>query len=222
MLLVVIDAPFALALAAGVLAANTMIALALGPEAAAVNTLEMTAARVAIADSLGAEVLGATINRSLTELPTFAPLSKGILTEAAEVQAYTARHAALAALPVELQPKQILVGAIGRNEKVALIGRSMKGGVADAQEVLLARGMKVETFRPSTKAEKKFNDAAELYGGRIPYDEVKKTMGYQENKTWIERIKAEGYTIIDIGNPTNSLKASAFYDLEIETIFRNW
>ena len=210
--------------ASGVLAANTMIALALGPEAAAVNTLEMTAARVAIADSVGAEVLGATINRSLTELPTFAPLSKGILTEAAEVQAYTARHAALAALPVELQPKQILVGAIGRNEKVALIGRPMggpgAGGVLDVESRLISKGMKVETFKWSDAAREEMKGIGTEYpNGHVPYDRYKTTIAYQDNLDWVTTRKSKGYTFLDVGVTKSNLQPSAAYDMEIYNVF---
>lgn len=57
--------------------------------------------------------------------------------------------------------------------------------------------------------------------GKIPYDEVKKTIFYQDNEKFIRKMKAEGYTFIDLGNPLGTTEPSAFYDMEINLIFGN-
>ncbi len=53
----------------------------------------------------------------------------------------------------------------------------------------------------------------------ISYEGVKKTKLYKLNEHWANYIKKEGYTIIDIGNPNNKPKPSAFYDLETLIFF---
>jgi hypothetical protein len=49
---------------------------------------------------------------------------------------------------------------------------------------------------------------------------VKKTIFYQDNEKFIRKMKEQGYTFIDLGNPTGA-DASAFYDMEKLLIFGN-
>jgi hypothetical protein len=85
------------------------------------------------------------------------------------------------------------------------------------------QGVNVEIFNWSVPAEVEFIKKSNLFqDGRIPYEEVKKTLAYVENKQWAEDLLKKGYTIFDIGDPklanyTQGL--SAFYDLELELIF---
>ena len=54
------------------------------------------------------------------------------------------------------------------------------------------------------------------------YDVITGNLGYQENKTWIQKLINEGYTVFDIGDPTDahlSEGISAFYDMEINLLF---
>ena len=37
---------------------------------------------------------------------------------------------------------------------------------------------------------------------------------YKINKQWIEKMKTDGYTIIDIGNPLENSMESIFYNME--------
>ena len=37
---------------------------------------------------------------------------------------------------------------------------------------------------------------------------------YKINKQWIEKMKSDGYTIIDIGNPLSNDMESLFYNME--------
>lgn len=41
---------------------------------------------------------------------------------------------------------------------------------------------------------------------------------YKINKQWIEKMKVDGYTIIDIGNPLSNDMESLFYNLEKRTM----
>ena len=45
-------------------------------------------------------------------------------------------------------------------------------------------------------------------------DDIQETPMYKINKQWIEKMKSDGYTIIDIGNPLNNETESLFYSLE--------
>lgn len=43
---------------------------------------------------------------------------------------------------------------------------------------------------------------------------------YQENKDWAAKLKSEGYTVIDLGNPYPKINGfSPFYATEKNTIF---
>ena len=44
---------------------------------------------------------------------------------------------------------------------------------------------------------------------------------YKANKIWAEKLKSQGYTIIDIGYPQDqNLGPSLFYNMELTTIFK--
>lgn len=71
----------------------------------------------------------------------------------------------------------------------------------------------------SKKAQDDWDDLKKIYsGGIIPYDVVKTTLLYKENKAFIQKMKEEGYTFIDLGNPIGA-DPSAFYDMEKLLIF---
>jgi hypothetical protein len=86
-----------------------------------------------------------------------------------------------------------------------------------------ANNVNMKTFEWSKDAEKQFLRLSNLsVDGRIPYEEVKKTLAYSENKLWAEDLIKKGFTIFDIGDPklANFHEGlSAFYDLEKEIIF---
>lgn len=148
------------------------------------------------------------------------------LKSAASMRVYAKLHPALTTLPNNLKVLRIREGA--DPERIAIIGRSMAGVVEDTAEHLKANGIAAETFAWSDEAREEWDALIVLYknkslDGRIPYEEVKKTIGYTENKAWVEKkLKIEGSMIIDLGDPLgkNSIEGvSAFYDMEKELIF---
>ena len=54
----------------------------------------------------------------------------------------------------------------------------------------------------------------------IPYEQIKTTLAYAENKDWAQYLKDNGYTILDIGNPNMINESSAFYDMEKLVLFK--
>lgn len=112
----------------------------------------------------------------------------------------------------------------GDNGKVAVIGRAMGNGkingVRDYAAALQKQGYDVELFDGDMiprSARKEFERLTE--GGRwLTNPDLVKTEMYQANKAWAQKIKSEGYTIIDLGNPHNQ-GFSPFYAVEKLTIF---
>lgn len=56
------------------------------------------------------------------------------------------------------------------------------------------------------------------YKGTVPDNIVKNSMIYKENVKWAEKIKKEGYTVLDTGLGAEDSKGT-FYGMEIKTIF---
>ena len=128
----------------------------------------------------------------------------------------------------------------GSNGKVAIVGRKMAGHVEDAAATLRAEGKQVEIFSKLDQKNNLFNingtnkswqDIVDDFGnksgqyltndkGWILDSELPKTMMYKANKIWADKLKAQGYTVIDIGYPSGaSLPQSVFYNMEISTLF---
>jgi hypothetical protein len=43
---------------------------------------------------------------------------------------------------------------------------------------------------------------------------------YKANKIWVDKLKAQGYTVIDMGYPVGqSLPQSVFYNMELSNLF---
>ena len=115
----------------------------------------------------------------------------------------------------------------GTNGKIAVVARSMGGkegqvGVKDFAASLEKHGLEADVF----DGPEKITDAAkdqwrELNQNerKLSYEEVQATRLYQENSAWVNRLKENGYTVVDLGNPNNFPDASAFYDMEILTSF---
>jgi len=81
----------------------------------------------------------------------------------------------------------------------------------------------VATFSDEA-AWKKFQDRvteykAETGSSKLPASEVVKTDMYKSNKGWAEKLKAEGYTIVDLGDPNELYEFSAFYAIEKMILF---
>lgn len=63
-----------------------------------------------------------------------------------------------------------------------------------------------------------FDDLKNQYGN-IPDNVLQNSLMYKANKVWAEKIKNQGFTILDFGNPTNETTQSVFYNIETSTIF---
>lgn len=130
----------------------------------------------------------------------------------------------------------------GSNGKVAIIGRKMSY-IEEVAEALRKMGKEVEIFDVNKAfggqgykdwdvIKTDWDDAIRQYGildanGNkvLPYERVKLTLWYQENKRWAKWIKENGYEIYDLGDNPGLLKnapdRSAFYDLEKKIIFND-
>ena len=119
--------------------------------------------------------------------------------------------------PVRAQP--------GTNGKVAVIGKSMDGGVKPYADALRREARTVEIFdgdRIPDSAKREFERLRNEYlPGRIPDDVLKESEMFKANQTWIEQMKQEGYTIIDVGNPNADSTSSPFYDMETRIVFQD-
>jgi len=98
--------------------------------------------------------------------------------------------------------------------KFAVIGQSMDRVKASA-EFFSKTGSEIKTFHASDAAQAQWKKTLEKYKGKmIPNDVVKSTKLYQENVTWINKMKNEGYGFIDIGEDIGAKIKSTFYNME--------
>jgi uncharacterized Zn-binding protein involved in type VI secretion len=109
----------------------------------------------------------------------------------------------------------------GTSGKVAVIGRSMANAVGPYTDGL-QKQCPVETFSgdkisPAAQAEWK-NLKKQYAPDPIPKDAVQKSQMFKENQAWAKKLTDQGYTVVDVDNPTNE-SASPFYDMEKQTIF---
>ena len=115
----------------------------------------------------------------------------------------------------------------------------MPGHVEDVATALKAEGKQVEIFNKLDQELNSFNidgtnrswleienDFANSNGqyltnnGRILDSELPKTMMYKANKIWVDKLKAQGYTVIDMGYPIGqTLPQSVFYNMELSNLF---
>ena len=131
-----------------------------------------------------------------------------------------------------LKAKRVLPGD---NGTVAVIGRTMgnetRAGVRDYGAGLSGLGHKTELFDGANISKPALDEFQQLASQAkqdfaagirdsqyLTMDEVKQTMLYKENIEWATKLKAQGYTVVDLGNPYN-LDNSAFYDAETKILF---
>jgi hypothetical protein len=109
----------------------------------------------------------------------------------------------------------------GTNGKVAVIGRSMAKAVNPYTEGLQKQS-NVETFtgdKISPAAQEEWSLLRRQYEPNpIPEDALKKSLMFKENQAWAEKLADQGYTVVDVDNPTNE-KPSPFYEMEKQTLF---
>lgn len=108
----------------------------------------------------------------------------------------------------------------GKNTtEVAIIGRDMTY-VKEAGNRLNAAGIKARIFYPSPEATKDLSDYARNFDGNfIPYEKIPNTFAHKENMDWIRQVKYDEIPLVDVGNPSQKIIPSRFYDDEIIEIF---
>jgi hypothetical protein len=141
-------------------------------------------------------------------------------------------------IPYGVKAQRIIPGT---NGKVAILGRSMgdmtradktEPGVVDFQHALDSKGFKTERFGGDMVKQEWRDEMAALgkiHGkpGRpgsnfwiLPDDIIKNSVVFKENMKWVQKLKDEGYTIVDIGNPNNK-GSSVYYDNEVKLAFKH-
>lgn len=147
---------------------------------------------------------------------------------------YGKLHNLLENLPNGVKVKRIREG-FGET-KIAIIGRKMNGVVDDTAKYLKEMGLDhVETFSDDIawmellEYQKDYNQLNRLPEKTLlPLNEVLKTNLYRKNKDWAKKLKSEGYTVLDLGDPKNATYGaidkvsegmSAFYSIEKKILF---
>lgn len=106
--------------------------------------------------------------------------------------------------------------------KICIVGRKMttrvipfanaKGAVFFDEQNVLAR----QFITPDVQTQ--FNALKAQYGSNIPRTELLASKMYKANQDFIEFLKSEGYTFIDLGSG-GATDLSVFYSMEIDKIF---
>lgn len=114
----------------------------------------------------------------------------------------------------------------GSGKKVAVIGRTMGSsqikGVRDYANALRTQGVNVEIFDGTMISKAAQREFAQLTAGgrRLTNQELVQTLMYREDKAWATKLKIEGYTVIDLGNPyPRTTGFSPFYSVEKKIVF---
>jgi hypothetical protein len=132
---------------------------------------------------------------------------------------------------VIIQPRAVREG---NNGKIAVIGQTMGGsprmkngvmvreyGVLDYSKKLVEKGYLTELYAGKTLPKEIRAELEELSeGGKLwlTPEQIRNTKGFRHNSDWAKRMKQEGYTVIDLGNPNNYMY-SAYYAEERLQIF---
>ena len=113
-----------------------------------------------------------------------------------------------------VDPREIRI-VTGTQDRVAVIGRWMKGRVEPTAEYLRAKGWfrEVETFSPSGAAKEEWDVLVKKYRNGVPDEVAETSLMYKENIAWIKRIRSEGYTVLDVGEG-GAKSPSTFYEME--------
>jgi RHS repeat-associated protein len=115
-----------------------------------------------------------------------------------------------------IQAERVLIGS---SEKIAVIGRDF-----DARVLKFAAGFEkqtgktIETFQASEEAQSACRGLLDKYKGNVPDEIAKGSQIFKENQTWAQKIKKEGYKVLDTGLGTKDAKGT-FYKMETKTIF---
>jgi hypothetical protein len=110
----------------------------------------------------------------------------------------------------------------GSDTKVAVVGRDMKSVEKYAEGLKNNKGVEPELFtgnKISDAASQDWNQLKKTYAPeRIPGDVVRQSQVFRENQAWAQKLADQGYTVVDIGNPTEQ-GLSAFYEMEKTILF---
>ena len=97
--------------------------------------------------------------------------------------------------------------------------------MVDYARVLRDKGYDTELFAGKQIKQEWFDEIAALrkeHGVDILPDEIiHQTTFYKENIKWAQKLRTEGYTVIDIGNPNNKPVLGPFYSGELNAVFGN-
>lgn len=122
-------------------------------------------------------------------------------------------------IAANVRPVEVLAGDPNR---IAIIGRSMDA-VDPYADTLRAMGADVNVFSSAadvpTAARQEFTQLKKLYDGRIPNAVIVESKMYNANVGWAEKVRSEGYTIVNLGNPFNNPTSSVFFNAEQLTMF---
>jgi hypothetical protein len=145
------------------------------------------------------------------------------------VQIYAKIKGALEKLPPVFDIKIIHEG--NDPSKIAIIGRKMGGedgvlGVRDVAKVLREEArVSPSIFEPSEEALELFTAEVKKHrrltgneNAMLPDSKVTTTKMFSENAEWAKKLKEDGYTFIDSGNPSGETVPSIFYETEKGTL----
>jgi len=191
---------------------------------------------------LGVGILsGGTLGSVVKNLPKLLPYAKRVINNGIDIiqaarkygisspkgaKVYAKIHDSIQDLQGGLKVKRIREG--GDINKVAVVGRKMPGIVDPTAEHLRNKNFVIETFsddvawKQMKKHQLSYNRANNLPDGAwLPNSEVIKSNMYKNNKIWAQKLRDEGYTVLDMGNPNNLVEMSAFYSIEKKILFGN-
>ena len=110
----------------------------------------------------------------------------------------------------------------GSDTKVAVVGRNMEALEKYAEGLKNSKGIEPELFtgnRISPAANADWAELKTFYAPeRVPDDIVRQSQMFRENQAWAQKLADQGYTVVDIGNPTQQ-GLSAFYEMEKAILF---
>jgi hypothetical protein len=110
----------------------------------------------------------------------------------------------------------------GSDTKVAVVGRNMEALDKYAQGLKNSKGIEPELFTGNKISPAADADWAELKRtfapDRVPDDIVRQSQMFRENQAWAQKLADQGYTVVDIGNPTHQ-GLSPFYEMEKAILF---
>jgi hypothetical protein len=126
---------------------------------------------------------------------------------------------------LKIKPRAIIEGTTNKG-KIAIIGQAMGGrdrlkdgvmvreyGVLDFAQKIIEKGYITELYAGKALPKEITDELDQLsnFGTKwLTPEEIRATKGFVHNSDWAKRMKEEGYTIIDLGNP-NNYDYSAYY-----------